>query len=473
MKKLVPMIFVLLTTFLSAQDFEWTQPQIITDTNSFYTHPFVAVYNDSAWLFYEKQEQHSSIYKMNLNDTENNVLLLGSESVNYQQPVFYADIYGDYYGRLFYLSDEEGFFNLYTVQLFENDSLGTPVKIVPNPADKSITDYFINTSDIITYTIDSMVYAAEIKITPDTVYTERNTLLDSASFNIKIDEPLVSWQKIENDSSHIKTSLRIFNPDSGAFFWQTPRYADTTGDCRWLAANHAVPYYGSNFLFWVKQDSVKGLYGYYPYVDTITIDTDSKPDVREITFLSWQYGVKRQLFDPYYLCFATGPGDSSEIYCVQMNDENVYLTNNDYPDDHPEIYFGELKSTDPGGGWTLWVYCIWQAHINGKAALAMSKNIATFTTSIKENHTVDKYIRVSPNPFHDNLKISINTSGKEASLAIFNIGGMEIARYSPAQSVIGWQHFTWHPSSTSAPGVYFIVLTTDGKKYVRKAILSN
>ena len=138
-----------------------------------------------------------------------------------------------------------------------------------------------------------------------------------------------------------------------------------------------------------------------------------------------------------------------------------------------QLFFGELKSSSPSGDFTLWVYCIWQAHINGKTALVMSKNIASFTTSINENHAIDKHIRVSPNPFHNNLKIDINTNGRKADVMIFSSGGVQIARFSTVAPSNSWQTFHWHPTRDFAPGVYFIVLTTANKKYVKKVVLSD
>ncbi len=481
MKTLTFIIAIFFASFLSAQNtFKWSQPGIITDTNSFYANPYVAVYyyNDNiSWLFYEKQEQHSSIYKMNLSNLSDNQLLLGSETVNYRKPLFYVFNNPDFPGLLFYLSDQEGFFNLYAVKLFNNDSLGTPVKVIQNLLNKDITDYSLNFNGEIGYTIDSMVYAAIIKFTTDSVFTEKITLLDSASFNINISNNCATWQKIESDSSHIKNSRHAYHIDSTGFFWGTPGYADSTGDCRWLISSSSTNVVYSNYYCWVKNNSVKGIFGSYPDLDTVIIDTYSKPDVRQISMFKWYIAVKEPIYDPYYLCFTTGLGDSSEIFCSQnpifSDKEGVYLTNNNYRDDNPKVFLGEIESSS-SAGWTMWVYCIWQAHINGKVALAMSKNIADFGYSINENLAVDKFIRVSPNPFHDKLNIKINTSGKKnADLSIYTSGGIRIAGFTPRVSTGEWKNYTWHPSSTTvSAGIYFIVLTLDNRKYVKKVILS-
>jgi len=47
---------ILVCGFLEAQSPEWTEPQTITDTNSFYANPYLAVLDETSWLFYEKQE---------------------------------------------------------------------------------------------------------------------------------------------------------------------------------------------------------------------------------------------------------------------------------------------------------------------------------------------------------------------------------------------------------------------------------
>ena len=378
-------------------------------------------------------------------------------------------------GYLFYLSDEEGFNNLYAAKLFENDSLGLPIKVVQNPENNNFIDYSLNFNGYITYTINSLVYAAELKFTWDTVYTEKNTLLDSASFNIQVNYSIASWQKIENDSSHIKSSQYVYNPDSAAFFWETPKYSDSTGDCRWLISSPVSEFMETSYSCWVKWDTVHGIFGHYaPYLDTITLNTYSKPDVRHISLITWFIGVKKLFWAPHYLCFATGQGDSSEVFCSQNNlwgETGVYLSNNDYPDDNPKVFFGEEKNSSPSG-WSQWVYCIWQTHINGKTALSMSKNIADFTYSIKENITVDNILKVLPNPFHGRLNIRVNTFGEKANVNIYNVGGMQMASFNLIDSNKDWQSLSWQPSTGTPGGIYFVVVSLDGSEYVKKVLLS-
>ncbi len=474
MKKLIlTFCFLFVIFFLQAQYiFDWSEPQIVTDTNSVYANPFVTVIGNTSLLFYEKHEIASSISRMDLNNLEDNIVLLSSNTFSYTLPVYYSIYNSGSPGRLFYLSDEDGAYNLYAASLFANDSLGEAIKVVPNIGNGNILDYSLNFNGQIAYTIDSMVYAADLKFLSDTVYTENNALLDSASFNIRVMLSIASWQRMEEDSSYIINSHRTYN--NGVHYWDTPFYADSTGDCRWLTSTTLSELTFNSLYCWEKGDTVKGIYGKnYLYLDTIIINTYSKSNVRQLSIINWYIGEKNLFYDPYYMCFATGLGDSSEIFCSQNNFGNeggVYISNNNYPDDNPKVFFGNEKESYPSG-WTMWVYCIWQTHINGNVALSMSKNIADFTYSVNENYDVDNYLKVSPNPFSDKLYISVNTNGETGNIIIFNQNGQQINFFSKLNSGNDWQTINWQTTTHLSKGVYLIVLNINGKEFVRKVIL--
>jgi len=466
---------VIMFSILNAQEYcEWTEPVLITDTNSVYANPFVSVYYETSWMFYEKEGDNTSIYKMDLNEISNNIVLLSSSGVNYSSPFFREFWDNSLSGWLFYLSDQEGEQNLYSSILYENDSLGEPIKLIENPNNLEVIDFMIPTLDYspnkLVFTLDSSVFSCNIYLSPDSVYTDNVVQLDTNGFNTEIGGSTAIWQCLEMDSLHIKKSDRVYNPDSGSYYWTIPTYVDSIGNSNYLTTSRLSEFwYGDTYFVWEKNDTV---YGSYYGNDVFVINTNSQPNVREISMVNWAMGVKTDIWDLYYLCFTTGLGDSSEIFSSQMfcNEDGVFITNNNVPDDNPEVYFGESSGAG-SGGWLQYVYCIWQTHINGNIALSMSKSVAEFTWSINENTAVDNYLKVSPNPFRELLKININTYNEHAELRILNIHGQQVAIFENINSINNWQSINWQPNSQNPKGIYFVVLNLEGKKFARKVVL--
>ena len=467
MKKLASLsILLFLSTFLFAQDyFKWSEPEIITDINSVYANPYLAPYDFTSWIFYEKHGENSSIYKMDVNNSSDNVLLIGSSGNDYKQAYFRYTGNPEFIGHLLYLSDEEGAFNLYAVKLFEDNSLGQVNKVIQNLENKDIMDYSIDGDGYIAFTIDSLVYAAEISFYNDSVFTVRESLLDSSSFNIRVNNRRSFWQRNENDSSLIKNSEYKYVADSGFSVWQTPIYADSIGNNTWLTNSRFIDDWGGDEFCWVKRDSILGI-GNYGGINTI--NTFSKPNVRQLSMINWFIAVKNPYEEPHYTCFTTGLGDSSEIYSSHGEfgwEEGVYISDNDYPDFNPKVSFGEYID------WaSYYVYCIWQTQIGGNIALSMAKAKAFIGSGIDENIRIDDFLKVSPNPFKEVLKIEFNNHNKVSKVQIFDIQGQEVYSYESLSSLNEWQNISWHPANKVSKGTYFVVLDIEGKKYTRKVV---
>ena len=467
---LVLTLFFLSSHVANAQQYcEWTEPVLLTDTNSVYANPAVGVYRGSSWMFYEKQEETTSIYKMDLNDASDNVVLLSSATVNYTEPFFYPSENTERSGYLFYLSDEEGEVNLFASVLFENDSLGLPIKIIENPENLSLMDYSLGQEyNFFSYTLDSTIVVANIVFPFDSVYIKDVVVLDSSGFNVQRRYNSALWQEIVDDSSFIKKSVFSYNPDSGFSYWSEPVFVDSIGNNQWLVAGrHSQSWFGEDFHFWERNDTV---FAFNYYQGVFTMNTNLKPDVRHISEINWGMGVKKEMWDFSYLCFTTGLGDSSEIFVSAefCSEDDNYISNNNYPDDNPEVFFGEFKDVRAE---VYYVYCIWQSHINGNTALSMSKSVAEFYGSIEEQSVTDNYLKVSPNPFHDNLQIDVNTYGKKAQLKTLNIRGQQIKKTIDLSPQPDWQTVSWQAGSNLPKGVYLVVLSTGGREYVRKVVL--
>jgi len=451
--------------------FEWSEPVIITDTNSVYSNPFVYPIGYTAWLFYEKNGDHSSIHKMDINQLDDNITLLSSDTYNFKMPIFVYRYSPEYLGYLFYLSDTEGVFNLYASKLFDDNTLGLPIKVIQNPENKDIMDFTIS-EFFMGFTIDSIVRTGVIRLLEDTVYTEEIIKLDTISFNIQGSNGVALWQKIENDNSHIKYSINKFDPDSGYSYWHTPEYVDSSRDCRWLIKSKFIEESMSIEFCWLVGDVVFGNSNYHNFTPPHTINTFSQSNVRELSMINWFIAVKLNYEEPHFLCFTTGLGDSSEIFSSHGQygwEEGAFISNNNYPDDNPEVYFGESLN-GVYNGYAYYVYCIWQSHFDDKIALSMSKSEAYIGSDIDENRVIDNYLRVSPIPFHDNLNIMIKGSSTYGDLKVYDIEGRTISDLGKLKMDNSWQTIEWHPKPVTKHGFYFVVLTFGDKKYVKKVI---
>jgi hypothetical protein len=474
MKKLLLISVLCLTTLLiNAQDvYQWSEEQIITDTNSNYSNPMIIPFYSDVWMFYQKNEDYSSIMKMDMAFIEDTVSVLSDEGINYGNPYFVFSSNPSYLGFLFYLSDEDGYVNLYASKYYEGDSLGGHIRITSNPAQTDISDYNMSENGFISFTIDSIVYAAELKFYQDSVYTERLRVLDSSSSSIKIKYYQAAWEKPENGEIHIYQSDYIFNADTADFVWSEPYYADSVGNSSELTVSNAVFGWGDSGFCWIKNDTINVLSGdvNYKYLETVT--TFSMPDVRQITMVNWDIAVKQTYFLAHYTAFTTGLEANSEIFCSMGEfgwEDSAFISNNNHPDENPRLFFGE--SFDGWGTEAYYVYCIWQSEINGNLALSMSKAKAFIGSSLDELKSVDNFMKVSPNPFRNKINIKVNTHSGKADLTISDMQAKTLFYHPDIQTNNAWDEFFWVPDPGLKNGAYIINLKIGAKQYSYKILL--
>jgi hypothetical protein len=226
---------------------------------------------------------------------------------------------------------------------------------------------------------------------------------------------------------------------------------------------------GGDEFCWVKGDTVLGYSDWWSN-ELNTINTFSRPNVRQLSMVNWYIAVRYPYEEPHYLCFATGEGNNSEIFSSHGEmggEDSAYISNNNYPDDNPEVFYGEAAGT----GQDYYVYCIWQSHLSTGTALSMAKSIAFIWGSVEENNIADNYLKVSPNPFRNNLQMDVNTYGKAAQLKILNIRGQQIKTFECINPQPDWQTISWQAASNLPKGVYLIVLNMNAREYVKKVVL--
>lgn len=467
-------LLVILYNFSCSQEvYDWTEEQVITDTLSNYSNPNIVPIGYDAWMFYQKNEEKSSIWKMNLTSLSDNISILNSTTYNYSSPYFVYTFNPDYLGYIFYLWDKEGCKNLYASKYYENDSLGEAIKVVENNENYDVSDYSVIEDGFISFTIDSLVYVAELKFYMDSVYTENETLLDSNSTNIQVKYYGAAWQKEETNDFHIYKSYYKYNADSAKFLWTEPSYADSMGNSNWLTRSNSIAGWGENSMCWVNNNYIKMLSGDYNYSYIDTINTFSKNNVRQISMVVWDMAVKNSFHLPHYTAYTINTGDESEIFCSQGEygwDDSATISNNSYMDENPKLFFGE--SVDGWGTEAYYVYCIWQSHVNGNIALSMSKAKAFIGSKIDENVPAENFLKVSPNPFNDRLKIAYNSHNQNGEIKIVNIKGELIAEFNNIKPSPAWESLEWLPDSQHSKGIYLVIYNFGNKQISTKVVLN-
>lgn len=468
------LIFIFLFNYSYSQDvYQWGEEQIITDTLSEYSNPFVIPMGYDAWMFYQKNEDKSSIWKMNLTSLSESINILNSDNFNYSSPYFVYRYNPEYLGYIFYIWDINGYDRLYASKYYDNDSVGEPINIIQSQQYKNINDYSLIEDGFISFTIDSMVYAAELKFYMDSVYTENETLLDSNSSGIITKYYQVTWQKSEEDEYHIYNSYYYYNTDSAKFVWTTPSYVDSIDNSSSLSRANFVQGWGENMFCWVNNNYIKVLSGDYNYSKIDTLSTFGKDNVRQVSMVLWDIAVKYDFYFPHYTAFTINSGEESEIFCSQgefSSEDSASISHNDYMDENPKLFFGE--SVDGWGTEAYYVYCIWQSHISGNTALSMSKAKAWIGSSVDEKEQVENYIKVSPNPFRDKLVISYNSHNQVGNIKIVNINGGVIEQFNNLQTSHSWEKINWNPNNNILNGVYLVILNLGEKQFITKVVLN-
>jgi len=468
------LIFILSVCVSFSQDyFEWSEEQLITDTLSDYSNPFVIPIAYDAWMFYQKNDARSSIIKMNLTTINDIVPVLESESFNYANPSFIWRGNPDYIGYLFYLSDMDGYNNLYASKYYENDSVGESIAVCKNLQGEDITEYSVSEESFITFLIDSLVYVAELKFYSDSVYTENETIVDSSSYGAKVKFREVCWQKQVDGNSNIFISYLKYNEDAEEFYLTVASYLDSIGNSHSLDKSSSVFGWGYNHFCWINNNYIKVYSGSSSFDQYDTINNFDQEDVRQISMVNWDIAVKYPYELPHYLAFTVNQGESAEIFSSHGEfgmEDSAQISNNSYMDEYPNLFFGE--SVNGWGTEAYYVYCVWQSHINGNIELSMSKAKAWIGSSIKENIKTDNYLKVSPNPFTDRLKISYNNHNRVSNIKIISAVGSIVADYKHLTPSNNWEYVNWQTLEHNSKGIY-VVLLTIGSEQISTIVVLN
>ncbi|NOY48941.1 MAG: T9SS type A sorting domain-containing protein [Chlorobi bacterium] len=472
MKKLLLPLFMIFALNLYSQEiYQWSDEQIITDTVNNYSSPFVYPFWSEAWMFYQKNDVNSSIMKMNLTLGNDTVGILKTNGVNYLKPMFKGVFHPNYLGYLFYISDQSGFKNIYASKYYDNDSLGEQVRINTGSPQLNISDYVLS-DELISFTTDSSVYVAELKFYMDSVYTERIRLLDTNAFNIVVRYDQACWQKNESSGSHLYMADYKYNADTADKVWTDAYYLDSVGNSNDLSISNAVFGWGENGFIWINDNEIKVLNGNSNYYHIYSVSNFGKPDIREVSMVNWDIAVREPYSLPHYTAFTIGEGSNSGIFCSMGEygwEDSANISNNNHKDSNPKLFFGE--SVDGWGTEAYYVYCIWQSEINGHIALSSSKAVAFIGSSIEEKHSIDKYMKVSPNPFRNKLSIKVNSREEKAELIITDMQANILFYYPDIQTNNNWDEIIWTPDGGLKNGTYIIRLKVGSKQYTYKILL--
>ncbi|RLD50265.1 MAG: hypothetical protein DRJ05_19840, partial [Bacteroidetes bacterium] len=434
-------------SLLQAQFYaEWTEPVAITDSLSINSNPVVLTatvnsYND-VFCFYEKKmsvDSPSQIWYQNIYLMTGEQLVLSDNNFEYRNPkTVNSSPYYDSRYFLIYESNETGNFDLYGIEFFVDGSFGSPFNLTNTPGDESSCSLGAGYEFIeACWKHEESILTSHISIVGDSLQFEEVFTIDTTNcFDPVCSQNHVLYRKIMNDSSHIYYSS--FNEAEN--LWTVPDTIYATGNNINLRVANSSPSYFDNSVIALWENN-KQLVSWENNYNTISFgEFQGIPECFEPDFLTFDLWVN--FFDfPAVITFCSGEGQNREVFAsAGYGSIGLNISNNSVADSNPQVFYGPNFSN------YFNAISIWQSHINDNMVLYMSQ-ISILMGSISEKDgDNNKFLKTSPNPFKNELKIDYYLStNEEANIDIYSITGKQIHHIDIKSKMTGWNNYTWNP----------------------------
>jgi hypothetical protein len=473
MKKFtIIILFLSIPFFLNAQFCEWTDPVALTDSVSFNTNPNIIItddyYSGDVFMFYEKKWNEDStkqIYMRNITSMSDEQLAVGDGIFEFRNPQLYKTGYSNCRYFLIYESDLTGNFDLYGIEFFEDATFSVPFCLTETEYDENscyIGDDYYN----VTWEADEKIKVSTFFLVSDTLqFNEIITIDTNACFEPVSSYEFIVWRKIEEDSSHIYSSS--YNYSSGE--WSEPDTVYTSGHNINLSMSTGMDYWCFPVICWENSSNII-CYDLWEH-DTLFPEYPGITEYNYPSMFNYDYFVLNNFY-PYILTYSSGVSDESEIYSYTEFYGNENISNNNYADIYPRLFYGRTFM------YYYDVLNIWQSYRNEHIVLYISK-ISISYGSISENYLNEKdnLLSVIPNPFSNCLKIKCYLSNNSSAIVkIYNLYGQEIKHFNISDNKKGWHTLHWEPgngNSTDIPkGIYTVLFQQGNIRQAQKVIYS-
>lgn len=474
MKKVILLIPVIVfSNFVFAQFYpDWTDPVPITDSLSINSNPVILTTTaNDVFCFYEKRpslESPSQIWYRNIYTMTDEQLVFSNDSFEYRNPkMLTLSPYYDSRYFLIYESNETGVFDLYGVEFFPDGSFNESFKLTNTTNAES--SFFINQGydfQIACWKSGESIQFAHITQQEDTLQFEEIYTIDTNNcFEPICSNGYVFYRKTINDSSQIYFS----HYNEATNLWTEPDTIYATGNNINMNTSMFTPefFFESDIICWENNGHLFNWDSYSYSMEQVELEGITQ--CFEPDFLN--YDLYTEYFNlPALLTFRIGEGNESEIFVSNYISSNgQVISNNNTPDSNPKLFYGPF----------LYPYFnaidIWQSQINDNTVLCMSQASILLGGITDKDGNNNKFLKTSPNPFKNELKIEYFLSSNEkASLDIYTLTGKHIDHININSQKPGWNFLIWNTlengKNNLPEGVYFVTLRQGNETATQKII---
>jgi hypothetical protein len=380
---------------------------------------------------------------------------------------------------LFYLSDQDGDFDIYYI-IYTTNGITEPVALNNTTGDEK--HLRSNSANGLTWDYEGKImYSSLRKENNGPFYFTDPVVIDSGncknpvletipSFNWS--EKYLAWEKVINDSSKVMLSQWVY-PENG---WSIPEMIYDTGNCTNLLFEESSFSEVATTLSWDQLDAAGDRkivctdpYDLYFFFLDLEQQQEYFPTVFNIIVgVSdiWFYALMSFIKDE------NGQPDVFGGYQGSWPYDHTNLSNSSAIETNPHLWNGIFYGTYQD------VINIWESQRDGHWQLYTSRIQVPIFGAVGEEKQKDQgLLNVSPNPFTDQLTVSFKSDiSSKASIVMYDGLGKKLGILLEPEIRKGEQSWVLNPEIITGhalpAGIYFIWLEADAQHYSLKLIKS-
>lgn len=464
MKKSFVFLSVLLIVLSSKSQIlqDWTQPVALTDSTSDNSNPIIVVWNDELYLFYNKyDEPYREIWWRKISEpmSEEQLLVGGWPELDYRNPQMLFNNF-----LILEINVFEGEYDIFGAKVDTNGIVSDFFQLTNTLYDENSFFGYNSYSEICCWEGEGNIYVAEPQGSQDTLILTNIEVIDTGNcYNPVCQEGYVTWEKIENNESHIYFSEKNYQTN----LWSEPAPIIDTGNNINLALSISVPeLYSLGYnVHWQSENKIYSSElngGYISSTEILGIENYYEP-----------VAFNMLLVTDYNYDLYSFVGETDSVRDIYIVDEYVSgyvlnITEDPYYNKNPRLFIGR----NVFGYDDYEIINIWQTEINGHDVLYYS--YARYNVVIGN---VDKneisHLKNFPDPVSDQMTIQFNLNGSvmpSCDISILNNCGIKVDEIKIGNQLSQGNKVIWNKGSLPA-GVYYLVLKTKNETMTEKFII--
>jgi hypothetical protein len=473
--------FILLnsTTLISQEFYDWSDPVPVTDSVSDNCNPYLKqIYanNNQQYmiLVWERSVDTGStaIYYRNLLVADEPMEVVSTPGVHYSHPKILNIDKEDTLIYIFYESDQNGNQDIFYSKLTFGGLLVGPFPFATTAEDEK--GLCVGNESFWTDQGNSRAIVNTIS------WTENGTLLncdfEKIGNNYSFSEPIVIdsndcsdifisnqddiyWLREGTDSSRIYYSNRYTGSWSAPeLLYEGDHYANMSGNK-----------IAGDMLTWsYRIDTVWKIIISNTYIwglenDTLEVESAEALDPCISSIGMW-FGPAGDYLWNSFIAYSFPENDHMEIFLNNFpyGPEFMNFTQSNTNNRNPDFYAGDEIPWEPG---CFYDYLVWESYRNEHWQLFIARNKMCIEW-INEDSAKDNFIKISPNPFNNEVTVSYTLHSDESiKIEVIDIYGRKIKDLFSGKQLSGEQQIQWNGRDTGGntvpDGIYFIRLSSD------------